>query len=108
MENRFLFAELFSAESVGYRYYFGNRGGVCRFLKKNWEKYGFTKVKKVIPGGKERYDSVYEGLLSCENSDFVLIHDGARPFITQEILERGMTGIRETGACDRNALERYC
>lgn len=63
------------------------------------EKYGFTKVKKVIPGGKERYDSVYEGLLSCENSDFVLIHDGARPFITQEILERGMTGVRETGAC---------
>lgn len=63
------------------------------------EKYGFTKVNKVIPGGKERYDSVYEGLLSCENSDFVLIHDGARPFITQEILERGMTGVRETGAC---------
>lgn len=63
------------------------------------EKYGFTKVKKVISGGKERYDSVYEGLLSCENSDFVLIHDGARPFITQEILERGMTGVRETGAC---------
>lgn len=63
------------------------------------EKYGFTKVKKVIPGGKERYDSVYEGLLFCENSDFVLIHDGARPFITQEILERGMTGVRETGAC---------
>ena len=49
----------------------------------------------MIPGGKERYDSVYEGLLSCENSDFVLIHDGARPFITQEILERGMTGVRK-------------
>lgn len=63
------------------------------------EKYGLTKVKKVIPGGKERYDSVYEGLLSCENSDFVLIHDGARPFITQENLERGMNGVRETGAC---------
>ena len=63
------------------------------------EKYGFTKVTKVIPGGKERYDSVYEGLLACENSDFVLIHDGARPFITQEILERGMNGARETGAC---------
>ena len=63
------------------------------------EKYGLTKVTKVIPGGKERYDSVYEGLLACENSDFVLIHDGARPFITQEILERGMNGARETGAC---------
>ena len=49
------------------------------------EKYGFTKVSAVVSGGKERYDSVYEGLLSCENSDFVLIHDGARPFITEEI-----------------------
>mgnify|MGYP003267667044 CR=1 FL=1 len=63
------------------------------------DKYGFTKVTKVIPGGKERYDSVYQGLLACENSDYVLIHDGARPFITEEILERGLTGAEETGAC---------
>ena len=63
------------------------------------EKYGFTKVVKVIPGGKERYDSVYQGLLACENSDYVLIHDGARPFITEEILERGLEGAKETGAC---------
>ena len=63
------------------------------------DKYGFTKVTKVIPGGKERYDSVYQGLLACENSDYVLIHDGARPFITEERLERGLTGAEETGAC---------
>nr|WP_296155810.1 2-C-methyl-D-erythritol 4-phosphate cytidylyltransferase [uncultured Blautia sp.] len=63
------------------------------------EKYGFTKVAKVIPGGKERYDSVYQGLFACENSDYVLIHDGARPFITEEILERGLEGAKETGAC---------
>ena len=63
------------------------------------DKYGFTKITKIIPGGKERYDSVYQGLLACENSDYVLIHDGARPFITEEILERGLTGAEETGAC---------
>lgn len=63
------------------------------------EKYGLTKVTKVIPGGKERYDSVYEGLLACENSDFVLIHDGARPFITEEIIRRGIQGVEKTGAC---------
>ena len=63
------------------------------------EKYGLTKVTKVIPGGKERYDSVYEGLLSCENSDFVLIHVGARPFITEEIIRRGIQGVEKTGAC---------
>ncbi|WP_373218051.1 2-C-methyl-D-erythritol 4-phosphate cytidylyltransferase [Ruminococcus sp. 5_1_39BFAA] len=63
------------------------------------EKYGFAKVKKVIAGGKERYDSVYAGLLACENTDYVFIHDGARPFITEEILERGLAAVRETGAC---------
>ena len=63
------------------------------------EKYGFTKVSAVVSGGKERYDSVYEGLLSCENSDFVLIHDGARPFITEEIIRRGIQGVEKTGAC---------
>lgn len=63
------------------------------------KKYGFTKVTRVIAGGKERYDSVYAGLLACEDSEYVFIHDGARPFITEEILERGLWGARETGAC---------
>lgn len=63
------------------------------------EKYGFTKVKKIIKGGKERYDSVYAGLLACGEPDYVFIHDGARPFITEEILERGLEGVRQTGAC---------
>ena len=58
------------------------------------QKYGFTKVSAVIPGGKERYDSVYAGL--CE---YVLIHDGARPFVTEEILKRGLQKVKETGAC---------
>lgn len=63
------------------------------------EKYGLTKVTKVIPGGKERYDSVYEGLLSCRDTEYVLIHDGARPFITEEIIRRGIQGVEKTGAC---------
>lgn len=63
------------------------------------DRYGFTKVSRIIRGGKERYDSVYAGLLACEDADYVLIHDGARPFITREILQRGMEGVKETGAC---------
>lgn len=63
------------------------------------EHYGFTKVTAVVAGGKERYDSVYKGLLACRDCEYVFIHDGARPFITEEILERGMFGVRETGAC---------
>ena len=52
------------------------------------EKYGFSHVKAVVPGGKERYHSVYEGLKAVENADYVFIHDGARPMINQEIIER--------------------
>lgn len=63
------------------------------------EKYNFTKVSAVTEGGKERYDSVYAGLLACKVCDYVWIHDGARPFITEEILERGMEGVCKTGAC---------
>ena len=63
------------------------------------QKYGFTKVSAVIPGGKERYDSVYAGLCECRDCEYVLIHDGARPFVTEEILERGLQKVKETGAC---------
>lgn len=63
------------------------------------EKYGFTKVSRVIAGGKERYDSVYAGLLACEDCEYVFIHDGARPFITEDILSRGLENAKKTGAC---------
>ncbi|MGN0399692.1 MAG: 2-C-methyl-D-erythritol 4-phosphate cytidylyltransferase [Blautia sp.] len=63
------------------------------------EVYGFHKVKAVIAGGKERYDSVYNGLRACEDCDYVFIHDGARPFITEEIIKRGKDAVLEYGAC---------
>ena len=63
------------------------------------QKYHFTKVKDVVPGGAERYLSVLEGLKKAQNADYVLIHDGARPFITEEIIERGLEKVKETGAC---------
>lgn len=62
------------------------------------EKYGFSKVKKVLAGGKERYHSVYEGLKVCENTSYVLIHDGARPFLTEEMLQRLLCDVKVYGA----------
>ena len=62
------------------------------------EKYGFTKVSAVVSGGKERYDSVYEGLRVCKDTEYVLIHDGARPFIDNGIIERGLMAAAQTGA----------
>ncbi len=63
------------------------------------QKYGFQKVSAIVEGGKERYNSVYNGLMACEQTDYVFIHDGARPFLTQEILERGLECVQEKGAC---------
>ena len=62
------------------------------------EKYNFQKVRAVIAGGKERYDSVYEGLRACKDTEYVLIHDGARPFIDNGIIERGLMAAAQTGA----------
>lgn len=61
--------------------------------------YEFSKVKQIVVGGKERYDSVYAGLLACEDAGYVLIHDGARPFLTEEILKRCVAAVERTGAC---------
>ena len=61
--------------------------------------YGFQKVTQITEGGKERYDSVYQGLLACGDCSYVFIHDGARPFITQEILARALKTVKEYKAC---------
>lgn len=64
------------------------------------EKYGFQKVSAVVPGGAERYHSVYEGLKALSSqSEFVLIHDGARPFLDQGVIERAIEGAKAYGAC---------
>lgn len=52
------------------------------------EKYNIKSVTAVVPGGKERYHSVYEGLKVLKNTDYVFIHDGARPMIDQETIAR--------------------
>lgn len=71
--------------------------GYCR--KEIVERYGFRKVTAIVTGGKERYHSVYQGLQACGSCDYVFIHDGARPFVDGEILERGLETVRQCGAC---------
>ena len=63
------------------------------------DREGFRKVRKIVAGGKERYDSVYQGLLACPNADYVFIHDGARPFVTEEILVRTQEAVEKYEAC---------
>ncbi|MBO4809538.1 MAG: 2-C-methyl-D-erythritol 4-phosphate cytidylyltransferase [Lachnospiraceae bacterium] len=52
------------------------------------DRYGFTKVKAIVAGGKERYHSVYKGLVAAGQADYALIHDGARPFVSLEVIDR--------------------
>lgn len=63
------------------------------------EKYGFDKVTRIVEGGKERYHSVAVGLDCIKECGYVFIHDGARPMVTEEILERALSCVKEYGAC---------
>lgn len=68
----------------------------CR--KEIVEKYGLSKVNKIVTGGKERYHSVAAGLNAIEDADYVFIHDGARPFVTEDILEKLFRDACEFGS----------
>lgn len=62
------------------------------------KKYGFNKVSLIVTGGRERYHSVFNGLMASSACDYVFIHDGARPFITQDILNRALESVKQTKA----------
>lgn len=70
----------------------------CR--KEIVKKYGFKKIKNIIRGGRERQDSIYNGILALdERCDIVLTHDGARPFVRKKNIEDGIKGVLKHGAC---------
>jgi len=52
----------------------------------------------VCVGGKRRQDSVAAGLKQLKDCDWVVIHDGARPLLTRELIEEGLKAAQETGA----------
>ncbi len=70
-------------------------------------RYAFRKVERIVAGGAERYDSVAhalkamaDGTMSIPNQDgYVFIHDGARPFLTEAMIERSYQAVAETRAC---------
>ncbi len=61
--------------------------------------YPFTKVKELVEGGETRQMSVYNGVRALsENVDFVIVHDGVRPFVTDEVIFACLTAADECGA----------
>ena len=71
------------------------------------EKYGFRKVESVVAGGSERWESVGKGLAALQdkarefpNRDgYVFIHEGARPFLTEEIIRSTFDTVQKYHAC---------
>jgi 2-C-methyl-D-erythritol 4-phosphate cytidylyltransferase len=58
---------------------------------KIFEEYGYSKIKRVAPGGEERQDSVFNGLRLIEDKKcIVLIHDGVRPLIEKDLIEKAI------------------
>lgn len=63
------------------------------------DAYGFDKVDKLICGGSERQQSVFNGIRSLDkNCSVVVIHDGARPIVPNGIIERCIEGAEIYGA----------
>lgn len=59
---------------------------------------GWGKVRAVVEGGARRQDSVKAGLAALQGCDWVVVHDGARPCVSEAIIRRGLAAAHETGA----------
>lgn len=70
------------------------------------KKYSFSKVDTITAGGAERYLSVWNALRAIDDAlavpsrdGYVFIHDGARPFVSEEMIERAYQTVEACGAC---------
>lgn len=71
-------------------------------LKGLLKRYGITKVVKIVPGGDTGHDSIHKGLIAmkgmCEEDEhIVLIHDGVRPLINEELITKNIKAVRKHG-----------
>lgn len=63
------------------------------------ERHGLAKVSLVLPGGKERQDSVRNALQQVSDEHgIVVVHDGVRPFVSGDLISRAVETAREFGA----------
>lgn len=71
-------------------------------LKGLLKRYGISKVSVIIPGGETGHDSIYLGLKAmqenAESGDIVLIHDGVRPFINEDLITLNIEAVKKYGS----------
>ena len=73
------------------------------YLENLLEQYNIKKVAKVVPGGETGHMSIFNGLKCVAemydmNSTIVLIHDGVRPFINDELIDTNIENVKEKGS----------
>ena len=65
-------------------------------------RYGISKVTKIVPGGETGWDSIYNGLMTmkdfAKDSDIVLIHDGVRPLICENLITQNIKSVKKYGS----------
>lgn len=66
--------------------------------RETMDRAGFDKVTTVTVGGARRQDSVRNGLEALGECDYVAVHDGCRPLVSGDLIERGLEAAREAGA----------
>ena len=73
------------------------------YLNKLISKYNLKKVQKIVPGGRTGQESIFNGLKAAEEigsrkEDIVLIHDGVRPFINDETINKNIKSVKKYGS----------
>ncbi len=72
------------------------------YLEKLLDKFGIDKVRKVVPGGETGQESIYKGLCAmaefADRKDIVLVHDGVRPFINEEVISACIESVKKHGS----------
>jgi 2-C-methyl-D-erythritol 4-phosphate cytidylyltransferase len=65
-------------------------------------RYGITKVSTIIPGGDTGHDSIFFGLEAMKHTtkedDIILIHDGVRPLINEELISQNIESVKKYGS----------
>ena len=87
------------ASLVSHIYVVTSRHSIDRYGAIFKDEWGITKVAKIVAGGAERHHSVWAGLQALEDSvEIVLIHDGVRPFVSPQIIEKSVQAAKNFGA----------
>ncbi len=85
--------------------------GWMKELKRTIKKYDITKAQWLVTGGETGHDSIYNGLKAmrqeCREKDIILIHDGVRPLVTEELISENIASVERYGSAItvENAVE---